>query len=318
MADERIEYLRMMIRIRALEETIHQMYLNSELFGMSPHLSCGMEAMAVGVCAALRKDDYIISTHRGHGHTLAKGADMGRMLAELCGKATGYCKGKGGTMHIADVSLGILGCNGIVGGGIPIAAGAALSIKVRKTDQVCICFFGDAASNEGSFHEAVNFATAFKLPVIFVCENNLYGLSTPYEKSGATPYVADRAKGYHIPGERIDGMVVEDVREAIERATERARKGEGPSIVEGMCYRYYGHSASDDRRYRTKQEEEEVKSTRDPIMVLGNKLVAEKVLTQEDIQKMNDEAEAEAAQAKEFTLNSPEPDVSTVMEDIYA
>lgn len=316
--NKQIGYLRTMIRIRAFEETVHAMYQKSELFGMSPHLSCGMEAIAVGACDCLRKDDYIVSTHRGHGHCIAKGADMRRMLAELCGKATGFCKGKGGTMHIADVELGILGANGIVGGGIPIAVGAGLSISIRGTDQVSVCFFGDAASNQGTFHEAVNFATIFKLPVIFVCENNLYGLSTPYSYSGATPHVADRAKGYHIPGKSVNGMVVEEVRAAMAEAVKRARNGEGPSIIEGKTYRYYGHSASDNRRYRTREEEEHVKSTSDPIMLLTKELVAKKLLTEKDVEKMQVEADAEAADAKQFTLNSPEPNVNTVMEDIFA
>jgi acetoin:2,6-dichlorophenolindophenol oxidoreductase subunit alpha len=316
--NKQIGYLRTMIRIRAFEETVHAMYQKSELFGMSPHLSCGMEAIAVGACDCLRKDDYIVSTHRGHGHCIAKGADMRRMLAELCGKATGFCKGKGGTMHIADVDLGILGANGIVGGGIPIAVGAGLSISIRGTDQVSVCFFGDAASNQGTFHEAVNFATIFKLPVIFVCENNLYGLSTPYQYSGATPHVADRAKGYHIPGKSVNGMVVEEVRAAMAEAVKRARNGEGPSIIEGKTYRYYGHSASDNRRYRTREEEENVKSTSDPIMLLTKELVAKKLLTEKDVEKMQVEADAEAADAKQFTLNSPEPNVNTVMEDIFA
>jgi TPP-dependent pyruvate/acetoin dehydrogenase alpha subunit len=318
MSDKQIGYLRTMMRIRAFEEMVHGMYLKNELFGMSPHLSCGMEAMAVGVCANLRKDDYIISTHRGHGHCIAKGADMRRMLAELCGKATGFCKGKGGTMHIADVDLGILGANGIVGGGIPIAVGAGLSISIRGTDQVSVCFFGDAASNQGTFHEAVNFATIFKLPVLFVCENNLYGLSTPYHYSGATPHVADRAKGYHIPGKSVNGMVVKEVMDATAEAVKRARSGEGPSIIEGKTYRYYGHSASDNRRYRTREEEEKVKNTSDPIMLLTKELLAKKALTEKDVETMQAEADAEAADAKQFTLNSPEPNVNTVMEDIYA
>ena len=307
-----------MVRIRAFEENVHRMYLNNELFGMSPHLSCGEEAMAVGVCDALRKDDYIIGTHRSHGHCIAKGANMRQMLAELCGKATGYYKGKGGTMHIADVTLGILGANGIVGGGIPIATGVGLSIVYRKTDQVSVCFFGDAASNQGSFHESVNFAAAFKLPVIYVCENNLYGLSTPHKKSSATPNVADRAKGYHIPGKTVDGMKVKEVADATHEAVEHARKGKGPTLLEGMTYRYYGHSASDNRRYRTREEEEEVKATRDPIMLLSKELLAAKLITQADFERMQSEGDAETADAKEFTLKSPEPDIETVMEYVYA
>ena len=258
--DRRLEFLQTMLRIRAFEERLHRMYIEQQLVGMSPHVSIGEEAMAVGVCAALRADDYLIGTHRSHGHCLAKRAKMRPMMAEICGKETGYCKGRGGTMHIADFSIGIVGANGIVGGGLPIACGIGLSIRYRETDQVCVCFFGDGASNQGTFHEALNFCCAFKLPVVFVCENNLYGLSTAYSKVAATPDVADRALGYKMPGVIVEGMDVTRVYEVTKGAVGRARAGYGPTLIVGKTYRYYGHSASDQRPYRTREEEEEWKS----------------------------------------------------------
>lgn len=311
------EFLRMMLRIRSFEERLHRMYLDGKLTGMSPHLSCGEEAMAVGVCAALREDDYILSTHRGHGHCLAKGAEMRPMMAELCGREAGYCKGRGGTMHIADVTKGILGANGIVGGGLPIACGVGVSIKYRSTDQVCVCFFGDAASNQGTFHEAVNMACAFKLPIIFVCENNLYGLSTPHCNVSATSHVADRAKGYEMPGETVDGMDVNAVYNATAKAVERARMNGGPTLIEGMTYRYYGHSASDPRPYRTREEEERWKTEKDPILLLKKALLEEKSVTEAEFDSMQTEAEAEAEAAIEFALSSPEPAVTDVMKYVY-
>lgn len=317
MYDKRLEFLQTMLRIRAFEERVYRMYVEQQLVGMSPHLSVGEEAMATGICAALRQDDYIISTHRGHGHCLAKGAQMRPMLAELCGKETGYCKGRGGTMHIADVKIGIVGANGIVGAGLPIACGVGLSIKYRGTDQVCICFFGDAASNQGTFHESFNFCCALKLPVVFVCENNLYGLSTRYEKVSATPDVADRARGYRMPGVIVDGMDVIRVYEEATKAVRRARKGGGPTLIEGKTYRYYGHSASDHRPYRTRDEEEEWKSKRDSIKLLKEAMVAEKVITEEDYHKLETAAQAEADDAATYVLASPEPNVLEVLQNVY-
>jgi pyruvate dehydrogenase E1 component alpha subunit len=305
-----------MVRIRAFEERVHRMYLEQQLYGMSPHLSIGEEAMATGVCGALRKDDYILGTHRSHGHIIAKGARMRPMLAEICGKSTGYCKGRGGTMHIADFSLGIVGANGIVGGGIPIASGVGLSIKYRGTDQVCVCFFGDAASNIGAFHESVNFACAFKLPVVFVCENNMYGFSTAYNKVSATPDVADRALGYKMPGVIVDGMDVMLVHEAAKEGVARARSGNGPSLIEGKTYRYFGHSASDQRPYRTREEEEYWKS-RSPIMILRNSMMEEGVLTEEEFKTIELAAQAEADDAANYAISSPEPDQDSLLDYIY-
>ena len=315
-ADRRLEFLQLLVRIRAFEERVHRMYLEQQLYGMSPHLSIGEEAMAVGVCSALRKDDYLLGTHRSHGHILAKGAQMRPMLAEICGKATGYCKGRGGTMHIADFNLGIVGANGIVGGGIPIASGVGLSIKYRGTDQVVTCFFGDAAVNIGAFHEAVNFACAFKLPVLFVCENNQYGLSTTYGRVSATEDVADRALGYKMPGVIVDGMDVLAVYAVAKEAVARARAGGGPTLIEGKTYRYFGHSASDQRPYRTKAEEEEWKG-RSPILLLKKIVLADGMLTEEDFQVMERAAEEEAEDAAAYALASPDPEVSGLMDYIY-
>jgi len=305
-----------MVRIRAFEERLHRMYLDGKLFGMSPHLSSGEEAMAVGVCTALRVDDYIVSTHRGHGHCLAKGAKMRSMMAELWGKETGYCRGRGGTMHIADVNIGILGANGIVGAGLPIVCGAGLSIKYRNTDQVCVCFFGDAASNQGTFHESINFACAFKLPIIFVCENNIYGLSTSYRNVSATPDVADRALGYKMPGVIVEGMDVTKVYEAAKEAVSRARAGDGPTLIEGKTYRYHGHSASDHRPYRTREEEKEWRS-RDPITILKRTLLAEKISQEEDFRELEMEAQAEVEDAVTYALSSPEPNIQNVTQNVY-
>ena len=314
--DRRPELLQTMLRIRAFEERLYRMYLEQQTYGMSPHVSVGEEAMAVGVCAALRADDFLIGNHRSHGHFLAKGAEMRRIMAEVCGKETGYCKGRGGTMHIADLEIGMVGANGIVGGGLPISCGVGVSISYRETDQVCVCFFGDAASNQGTFHEALNFCCAFKLPVIFVCENNVYGLSTAYGGVSATPDVVDRALGYKMPGLMVDGMDVTEVHEAAKEAVSRARAGDGPTLIEGKTYRYYGHSASDQRPYRTRAEEDEWKS-RDPITALKRLLLAEKIIQEEEFCEWEAGAQAEADDAVEYALSCPEPDVQDVMKYVY-
>jgi len=314
---ELVDFMIMMLRVRALEERIYKLYLDDQLISMSPHLSIGQEAIAAGVCAVLKKDDYIVTTHRGHGHSLAKGAQMRPMLAELCGRATGYCRGRGGSMHIADVQTGNLGANGIVGAGLPIACGAGLSAKYRGTDQVCACFFGDGSSNQGTFHESVNMAAAFNLPVIFVCENNLYGLSTHHKNVSATPDVADRAKGYDIPGVIVDGMDVVAVYEAILKPLKRARQGKGPSIVEYKTYRYLGHGSSDHRPYRTREEEEDWKKNRDCIDLFKKKLISKKKLTKKEFDKLKKDAVDEADDAAEYALASSWPATETVMENIY-
>jgi len=295
-----------MTRIRLFEETTHELYKSGRLTGMSPHLCIGEEASAAGVISALNPDDYILSTHRGHGHCLAKGAEMGKMYAELFGKETGYCHGRGGSMHIADVSKGNLGANGIVGAGLPIAVGAALSIRKRGTKQVVVCFFGDAATNQGTFHEAMNMSKAFRLPIVWACENNLYGLSTPIEKVSATATLADRAKGYAMPGISIDGMDVEAVRAATVDAVARARSGEGPTLLEIRTYRYFGHGASDHRPYRTRDEEQEWWK-RDPVAGYRMKLIAEGVATEADLAAVDQEIANEVAAGVAFAEASPDP-----------
>ena len=316
--DERLlGLLTTMVRIRALEERVYDLYTNSQLVSMSPHLSIGQEAVAAGVCGSLRADDYILTTHRGHGHTLAKGASMDLILGELCGRETGYCRGRGGTMHIADVRTGNLGANGIVGAGLPIACGAALSSHYRGTDQVVVVFFGDGASNQGTFHESLNLATAFRLPVMFVCEHNLYALSTRYERVAATPDVSDRAKGYNIPGVLIDGMDAIGVYEAAVSAVEQLRQGHGPILLECKTYRYMGHGLSDPRTYRTREEEEEWRSQRDCIARLANQLLECGLITEQAMEELQHAAEQEAADAARFALDSPWPDPLTILDNVY-
>lgn len=279
--EELIGYLRQVMEIRALENNIANLLSKAVLKGAS-HLYAGQEAVAVGAIAALQDNDFITSTHRGHGHAHAHGdryaktleakqEHYNKMMAEVLGKSGGYCKGKGGSMHIADVQHGNLGATGIVGGNIPVAVGAGLSQKLQKTDRVVVCFFGDGAANEGTFHELLNMASTWDLPVIFVCENNMYGMSVPWAKVTKLPDVAKRACAYGIPGVVVDGMDVLAVRGAVSEAVERARKGDGPTLIEAKTYRWYGHSHSDPRAYRTREEEAEWKK-RDPITVMKENL----------------------------------------------
>ncbi len=296
-----------MLRIRKFEEKTHELYKAGRLTGMSPHLCIGEEASAVGVISALNPDDYILSTHRGHGHCLAKGAEMGKMYAELFGKETGYCHGRGGSMHIADVAKGNLGANGIVGAGCPIALGAGLSIQKKHSKQVVVCFFGDAATNQGTFHEAMNMSKAFRLPIVWVCENNLYGLSTPIESVAATPTLSDRAKGYNMPGVTVDGMDVEAVRASAQEAVARARAGEGPTLLEVKTYRYFGHGASDHRPYRTRDEEQDWWK-RCPVANFRQKLLAEGVTAEAELAPIEQEIDAEVAAGIAFAESSPDPE----------
>ena len=297
---------RQMVRIRLFEEKTHELYKAGRLTGMSPHLCIGEEASAAGVISVLNNDDYILSTHRGHGHCLAKGAEMGKMYAELFGKETGYCHGRGGSMHIADVTKGNLGANGIVGAGLPIALGAGFSIQKSRTTQVVVCFFGDAATNQGSFHEAMNMSKAFHLPIVWVCENNLYGLSTPIDKVSATPTLSDRAKAYAMPGVTVDGMDVEAVRRSAEEAVARARAGSGPTLIEVRTYRYFGHGASDHRPYRTREEEQEWWK-RCPVMSYRVKLLADRVATESELAAIEQEVEREVEAGVAFAESSPDP-----------
>ncbi len=256
--------LRTMWQIRRFEEAVDDLFARGLMHG-TMHLSIGQEASATGACFALRDDDAITSTHRGHGHCIAKGADLERMMAELLAKETGYCRGRGGSMHIADVATGNLGANGIVAGGIPIAAGAGLAYRLQGLDRVVLSFFGDGAANEGAFHEAVNLAAIWKLPVVFLCENNKYGMSFSTEKSMAIENISERALGYGIPGVTVDGNDVEAVNAAVGEAVTRARSGDGPTLVEAVTYRWKGHSKSDKNLYRTKDEITEWRE-KDPIV----------------------------------------------------
>jgi pyruvate dehydrogenase E1 component alpha subunit len=309
------EALRRMCLIRRFEEGAEEAYMRGLIHG-TMHLSIGQEASAVGSTMALRKTDYITSTHRGHGHCIGKGADPKLMFAEFFGKEEGYCRGRGGSMHIADVESGNLGANGIVAGGIPIAVGAALAIKKQKRDDVALCFFGDGATNEGAFHEALNMASIWKLPVIFVCENNKYGMSVSTERSMAVANVADRASAYNMPGVIVDGNRIEDVAEAVLTAIARAREGQGPTLVECKTYRTRGHSRSDRNRYRTKEEIEEWK-LRDPIGHFEAELVTNGVATADEVAAIFAAADAEIAAGIEFARNGTDPSPDEVTRDVY-
>jgi pyruvate dehydrogenase E1 component alpha subunit len=314
---EKLVYMfRKMVEIRFFEEKVFDLYAQNLVPG-TIHLYAGEEAVAIGVCAALERDDYITSTHRGHGHCIAKGADLKRTMAEILGKETGYCKGKGGSMHIADFSIGMLGATAVVGAGIPIAVGAGLSIKLRKTRQVVACFFGEGASNQGTFHEGINMASVWRLPVIFVCENNLYAMGTRQSRVMNIENIADRATAYGIPGVVVDGNDVLAVYEATVKAVERARKGEGPTLIECKTYRHKGHSRVDPAKYRPKEEVEEWLA-KDPIKRFKEKLLQEGAITEAEIQQIEQEVAAEIDAAVRFAMESPYPEPEEALEDVYA
>ncbi len=315
--DDAEHYMRSMMRIRAFEEKVFELLARDVLKGAS-HVYAGSEAVAVGACASIGPDDFITSTHRGHGHCVARGGVIKTMLAELCGKATGYCRGRGGSMHIADVEAGNLGATGIVGGNIPVGTGASLACKLNDQQQVTLCFFGDGASNNGVFHESLNMAGAWKLPVVYICENNLYGMSVSVDRACSIRDIALRADGYDMPGVIVDGMRVLDVRSAVADAVERARAGEGPTLIEAKCYRYRGHSRSDPRKYRTK-EEEQFWHDQDPIEQFTRLVTGEKTLAKQRVDEIQDEVDREMMEAEQFALEeSPYPDPSEVYEDVYA
>lgn len=310
-----IEMYRTMKKIREFETKAAELFAEGSIPGFV-HLYIGEEAVATGVCANLKDSDYITSTHRGHGHIIAKGGDLKYMFAELFGKATGYCKGKGGSMHIADADRGILGANGIVGAGHNIAVGAGLSAKYRGTDQVCVCFFGDGSTNQGTFHESLNLASIWKLPVIFVCENNLYGISMHQSRHQAIQDVADRAVAYNIPGVVVDGNDVLAVYEAAKEAIDRARNGQGPTLIECKTYRQRGHFEGDPTNYRDPEEVNEWLK-KDPIPRLIEFILDNNVLTEDDIKKIDEEIAAEIDEAIKFAEESPFPPVEAAVEDIY-
>lgn len=316
-----------MLRLRRFEENVLDLNSKGKLPGFV-HLYIGEEAIAVGACAATNKDDYLTSTHRGHGHVLAKGADSGRMFAELFAKETGYNKAKGGSMHLAAPELGILGANGIVGGGLPLAAGAALSAQKLKNGRVCMCFFGDGGSNQGTFHESVNIASAYNLPVIYICENNMYagGVKQYYDgefKNEGMDYprkvkdIADRAKGYDIPGVIVDGNDVEAVYDAVATAAARARKGEGPTLIECKTYRWRTHYEVEPDSYRTPEEVARWKA-KCPVKCYADKLLEQGIATQQDLDAIAQEVEDEMNAAIEYAEKSPEPDVLEALQDVYA
>ncbi|WP_279482148.1 thiamine pyrophosphate-dependent dehydrogenase E1 component subunit alpha [Aureimonas sp. SK2] len=307
--------LRQMHLIRRFEEGAEESYMRGLIHG-TMHLSIGQEASAVGICLPLTDTDQITSTHRGHGHCIAKGAEVGRMFAEFFGKETGYCRGRGGSMHIADVTKGNLGANGIVGGGLPIAVGAALSMKMQKRPDVVVSFFGDGANNEGAFHEALNMASIWKLPVVFVCENNKYGMSVSTERSTAVKNIADRAVAYSMPGVTVDGNSLSDVSEASVTAIERARRGEGPTLIECKTYRHRGHSKSDRNRYRTKEEIDDWIS-KDPIGRFEAELIQYGIVTDGEVEGIRADVEREIAEGIEFAKNSPSPDPSDATRFVY-
>ncbi len=315
-ADRLREALRKMYLIRKFEEGAEQSYMRGLIHG-TMHLSIGQEASAVGACMPLGDADKITSTHRGHGHCIARGADVGRMFAEFFGKETGYCRGRGGSMHIADVEGGNLGANGIVGGGIPIAVGAALSAKRLATGGVVLCFFGDGANNEGAFHEALNMASIWKLPVLFYCENNQYGMSVSTERSTAVASIAERAAAYAMPGVAVDGNDFSAVCEVVEPAAARARAGEGPSLIEAITYRWRGHSKSDRNRYRSK-EEIAAWVAKDPIKRMTAMLIEHRVLSAAEAEAIERRVEDEIAAAIEFAKDSPNPDPDSVTRHVYA
>ena len=313
---EAINLYKKMVQIRKFEEKLYYLFLTRAMPG-SMHQYNGEEAVAVGVCANLNKNDYITSTHRGHGHCIAKGADIKAIMAEMFAKKTGCCKGMGGSMHIADFSVGMLGANGIVGAGIPQATGAAWTCKYKKTGQVAVAFFGDGAANEGAFHEGINLAAVWKLPAVFVCENNLYGFSTHYRRVTSVDNIADRASSYGIPGVIADGMDLVDVYEKSKEAIERARKGDGPTLLECKTYRYMGHSRFEKPTYRTKEELEEWKK-RDPIPLFEDVMKKTYGISEKEIKDINSEVDKEIEDAIAFAEQSPDPDPLDYKKYIYA
>lgn len=311
-----VDMLRMMLRIRRFDERAFDLYREGAMRGTT-HPYIGMEAVAVGACAALRPGDRITSTHRGHGHCLAKGGDPRRMMAELLGRAAGYCKGKGGSMHIADVDAGILGANGIVGGGIGLAAGAALATRLAGGDEVAVCFFGDGALNQGIFHEAANMAAIWRLPVVFVCENNQYAMSARADRFTSVADPSVRATAYGFPGVSCDGMDVLAVYATVGAAVARARAGDGPSLVVCVTYRFLGHHVGDPLNYRDKAEVE-IWRAKDPIDRFRALLVERRVATAAEADALRPQVEREIEDAVAFAKASPEPDPSALTEDVYA
>lgn len=309
-------FYKTMVEIRTFEENIERLFFAGEIPGFV-HLYIGEEAIATGVCANLTKKDYIESTHRGHGHTIAKGADIKRMMAEIYGRETGFCKGKGGSMHIADFSVGMLVANGVVCGGYNLAVGAALAIKFQKRKDVSVVFFGDGASNRGTFHEAANFASVFKLPVVFVCENNEWASTTPYKTTTSVENIADRAVGYGMPGVIVDGNDVFKVYKVAQEAIERARQGGGPTLIEAKTYRVKGHFVGDPEMYRTKEEVQKRFMENDPIKNFEKEALETNLMTREEMDAIKVAADQTLVDAIKFAKDSPFPDPSELYEGLY-
>ena len=308
---------RRMQEIRTFEERVYDVYTRGLMPGLA-HLYIGEEAVAVGACAALVDDDYITSTHRGHGHCLAKGAGLDRMMAEIMGKEAGYCRGKGGSMHIADLSGGNLGANGIVGGSFGIATGAAYSAKMRRSGQVSLCFFGDGAANQGVFMESANLAAIWELPVIYLCENNQYGEHTAFEAVTGVECIADRAAGFGIEGIQVDGADVLAVEKTVGEAAARARDGGGPTLVEAITYRVRGHHVGDAAPYRTREELDWWMANKDPIAKLGDYMVRRRVTTRAQLADVQEQVEKAVDAAVEYGREAPYPSADSVMDDLYA
>jgi len=311
----KFQFLKTMVTIRCFEEKAKELYLAGKIRG-TVHLSTGMEAVATGACSSLNPDDYMNSTHRGHGHCIAKGVGLREIMAEIMGRATGVCQGRGGTMHMFDVAHGVMGTIGIVGGGIPIATGLGLGIQQLGLGRVALCFLGDGASNEGAFHEAVNLGAVWRLPVVYVLENNLVGDTTPLREVVLIDDLADRAKSYGIPGVIADGNDVLDVYAKVSAAVRRARSGDGPTLIECKTYRWEGHQIGDPCVYRTKEEVEQWKK-KCPIKRLKTHLMREKLLTEKRYEAIVAASQAEVDQAAAFAMDSPEPDPQTVLDYVY-
>jgi TPP-dependent pyruvate/acetoin dehydrogenase alpha subunit len=308
--------LELMYLIRAFEEKAETLYALGKIHG-TMHLSIGMEASAVGSVLALEPNDLILSTHRGHGHCIAKGADLNKMMAEFLGKEAGYCRGRGGSMHIADVDGGNLGANGVVGGGIPMAVGVGLALKMEKKNRVHLCFFGDGAANSGGFHESLNMAAIYNLPVVFVCENNQYAMSFAYNRAFKIAHISDRAASYGMPGLAVDGNNVLEVYEGVREAVQRARAGQGPSLIETVTYRWRGHSKSDANRYRTREEIEAWKK-KCPIIRFEKLLNDQKELTQAENEIIRNSAYQTIDKAVEFAEQCSEPALESIEDGVYA
>jgi TPP-dependent pyruvate/acetoin dehydrogenase alpha subunit len=313
--DDSLRMYSLMLKIRRVEERLMEIFAQGKIPGFI-HVSIGQEAVPVGVCSVLRPDDYISNTHRGHGQALAKGADLKKFMAELYGRRDGYCRGKAGSMHVACKELGIIGSNGVVGGGIPISLGTAFASQYLGNDRVTVCFFGDGAANEGTFHESLNLAAVWNLPIVFCCENNGWAEFTPQKIHTKLEDLSRRAEAYGMPGVTVDGDDALKVRESAEKAVDRARKGEGPTLLECKTHRWYGHFAGDSQKYRDPKEIEEVRKF-DPLLRFQNLLLEMKHLTPEQVKKMEDQLRAEINEAVAFAESSPVPGKDDVLQDVY-